>query len=107
MDVTCFLSNGICSVASSQLLIGLFRPVPQMPNDPLRLRAASYRKPRHALRLIPLEWSGMRFSVALLSVTIACSAAHAQWQMQDSNTTASLRAIDSVDGTIAWASGTG
>ena len=49
----------------------------------------------------------MRFSVALLSVTIACSAAHAQWQMQDSNTTASLRAIDSVDGTIAWASGTG
>jgi len=28
------------------------------------------------------------------------------WQMQDANTTASLRGIDSVDGTVAWASGT-
>jgi hypothetical protein len=29
------------------------------------------------------------------------------WQMQDSGTTAGLRGIDSVDGTVAWASGTG
>ena len=29
------------------------------------------------------------------------------WQMQDSTTTAGLRGIDSVDGTTAWASGTG
>ncbi|WP_420238683.1 hypothetical protein ACOBR2_03500 [Telmatobacter bradus] len=29
------------------------------------------------------------------------------WQMQDSGTNASLRGIESVDGTIAWASGTG
>ncbi|MGP8268668.1 MAG: WD40/YVTN/BNR-like repeat-containing protein [Terracidiphilus sp.] len=29
------------------------------------------------------------------------------WQMQDSDTTAGLRGIDSVDGKIAWASGTG
>jgi hypothetical protein len=28
------------------------------------------------------------------------------WQMQDSGTSASLRGIDSVDGTVAWASGT-
>src|SRR5580658_1396437 len=28
------------------------------------------------------------------------------WQMQDSGTTAGLRGIDSVDGTVAWASGT-
>jgi hypothetical protein len=28
------------------------------------------------------------------------------WQMQDSGSTASLRGIDSVDGTVAWASGT-
>jgi photosystem II stability/assembly factor-like uncharacterized protein len=28
------------------------------------------------------------------------------WQMQESRTTASLRGIDSVDGTVAWASGT-
>jgi photosystem II stability/assembly factor-like uncharacterized protein len=31
----------------------------------------------------------------------------AVWQMQDSGTTAGLRGIDSVDGTVAWASGTG
>jgi len=31
----------------------------------------------------------------------------APWQMQDSGTTAGLRGIDSVDGTVAWASGTG
>jgi photosystem II stability/assembly factor-like uncharacterized protein len=30
----------------------------------------------------------------------------AVWQMQDSGTTAGLRGIDSVDGTVAWASGT-
>jgi hypothetical protein len=29
------------------------------------------------------------------------------WQMQDSGTTAGLRGIDSVDGMVAWASGTG
>ncbi len=29
------------------------------------------------------------------------------WQMQDSGTTAGLRGIDSVDGKVAWASGTG
>ena len=29
------------------------------------------------------------------------------WQMQDSGTTAGLRGINSVDGTVAWASGTG
>ena len=29
------------------------------------------------------------------------------WQMQESGTTASLRGIDSVDGKIAWASGSG
>ena len=29
------------------------------------------------------------------------------WQMQDSGTTAGLRGIDSVDGNVAWASGTG
>jgi photosystem II stability/assembly factor-like uncharacterized protein len=29
------------------------------------------------------------------------------WQMQESGTTAGLRGIDSVDGAVAWASGTG
>jgi photosystem II stability/assembly factor-like uncharacterized protein len=34
-------------------------------------------------------------------------AAQTVWQMQESGTTAGLRGIDSVDGTVAWASGTG
>lgn len=37
----------------------------------------------------------------------AFSPAPTPWQMQDSGTPAGLRGIDSVDGTIAWASGTG
>jgi photosystem II stability/assembly factor-like uncharacterized protein len=44
------------------------------------------------------------------SVSCACVAAQPNggaWQMQDSGTTAGLRGIDSVDGTVAWASGTG
>jgi len=32
---------------------------------------------------------------------------HAPWQLQDSGSTASLRGIDSLNGTIAWASGSG
>ena len=35
------------------------------------------------------------------------SQAQQVWQMQNSTTNASLRGIDSVDGTVAWASGTG
>ena len=56
------------------------------------------------------------FVVAAASVAAAQSArptptqAQAQqsavWQMQDAGTTAGLRGIDSVDGTVAWASGT-
>jgi hypothetical protein len=53
--------------------------------------------------------------IALLSVFVAgvsCVGAAAQssesaWVMQESGTTAGLRGIDSVDGTVAWASGTG
>ncbi len=51
-----------------------------------------------------------RFAFLLLAVAALChaqSASTAPWQMQDPGTTAGLRGIDSVDGTIAWASGTG
>jgi photosystem II stability/assembly factor-like uncharacterized protein len=41
-----------------------------------------------------------------LSAQPAQSPSHLTWQMQDSGTTAGLRGIDSVDGKIAWASGT-
>jgi photosystem II stability/assembly factor-like uncharacterized protein len=46
----------------------------------------------------------------LFSIFVAAQSStpvNAPWQMQDSGTTASLRGIDSVDGTVAWASGTG
>jgi photosystem II stability/assembly factor-like uncharacterized protein len=41
---------------------------------------------------------------ALLVATVAT--AHAQWDLQDSYTTADLRGIDNVGGGVAWASGT-
>ncbi|MGA2809640.1 MAG: hypothetical protein ABSE87_16045 [Terracidiphilus sp.] len=46
--------------------------------------------------------------VAVVPITFAQSQSlpNSPWQMQDSGTTASLRGIDSVDGTVAWASGT-
>ncbi|MGA2674195.1 MAG: hypothetical protein ABSE99_13315 [Terracidiphilus sp.] len=45
--------------------------------------------------------------LAVASIAAAQSPAPTVWQMQDSGTTAGLRGIDSVNGTIAWASGTG
>jgi photosystem II stability/assembly factor-like uncharacterized protein len=46
----------------------------------------------------------------LLAASIAAAQSPAQsnpsWQMQDSGVTASLRGIDSIDGKLAWASGT-
>jgi photosystem II stability/assembly factor-like uncharacterized protein len=53
----------------------------------------------------------IRFALLLAVVPIAAAQTTAQtiapWQMQDSGSTASLRGIDSVNGTVAWASGTG
>jgi len=53
----------------------------------------------------------MRLTLLLTVSTFAAAQSSAPvktpWQMQDSGTTAGLRGIDSVDGTVAWASGTG
>jgi photosystem II stability/assembly factor-like uncharacterized protein len=54
-------------------------------------------------------------TLAAIALTLAGVVAQAQvasptsavWQVQDSGTTAGLRGIDSVDGKVAWASGTG
>src|SRR5271166_1230677 len=46
-------------------------------------------------------------AVSTFAVAQSSEPANTPWQMQESDTTASLRGIDSVDGTIAWASGTG
>jgi hypothetical protein len=40
------------------------------------------------------------------AMALAVGAAHAQWTLENSNSTASLRGIHSLDGGIAWASGT-
>ena len=48
----------------------------------------------------------MRFPVALLSVIIAFGSVQAQWQIQNSRTTASLRGIHALSSEVAWASGT-
>ena len=45
----------------------------------------------------------VRLAIILLLLTLASKA---QWEIQDSHTTASLRGIDNVGGGIAWASGT-
>jgi len=51
----------------------------------------------------------LRFALMLVSAGSLCVPGLAQqvWEMQESGTTAGLRGIDSVDGTVAWASGTG
>lgn len=42
----------------------------------------------------------------LLALSLLAVTAHAQFTLQTSNTTASLRGVESVDGHVAWASGT-
>ena len=46
-------------------------------------------------------------NVSAMAAAQPMPSAKAVWQMQDSGTTAGLRGIHSVDGTVAWASGTG
>lgn len=50
---------------------------------------------------------GMMLGVAMVAAQAGAVGQTAVWQMQESGTTAGLRGIDSVDGTVAWASGTG
>lgn len=47
------------------------------------------------------------FALAVLGTTLSVSQAPTPWVMQESGTAAGLRGIDSVDGKVAWASGTG
>lgn len=51
----------------------------------------------------------LRLMLMVVAAGVVCLPVRAQdvWQMQESGTTAGLRGIDSVDGTVAWASGTG
>lgn len=46
-------------------------------------------------------------ALPLFAAVLVSAQSAIPWQMQDSGTTAGLRGIHSVDGTVAWASGTG
>ena len=48
----------------------------------------------------------LRYFLILLFVPILSFPAHAQWDLQESHTTASLRGIHNLGGGVAWASGT-
>jgi photosystem II stability/assembly factor-like uncharacterized protein len=48
----------------------------------------------------------MRSCHLLLALTFAATQAHAQWDIEESHTTASLRGIHNVGAGVAWASGT-
>jgi hypothetical protein len=53
-----------------------------------------------------LDCVGMGRRIWLIGLTLAvCSGACAQWQLQDSHTTADLRGIHSIGNGVAWASG--
>ncbi len=56
------------------------------------------------MRLIPF---GLLLAAAAMAAAQSAPTAPAVWRLLDSGTTASLRGIDAVDGTVAWASGTG
>jgi photosystem II stability/assembly factor-like uncharacterized protein len=47
----------------------------------------------------------VRGVLGFLTVTLAFTALHAQWQMQDSHSTSSLRGIHAVNNSVAWATG--
>ncbi len=48
----------------------------------------------------------MKRMVWLLAFVFVSSSARAQWEIENSGTTADLRGIDNVGGGVAWASGT-
>jgi hypothetical protein len=49
----------------------------------------------------------LRISLAAVVLLLTATTVQAQWEIEDSHTTASLRGIHNVGGGVAWASGTG
>jgi hypothetical protein len=47
-----------------------------------------------------------RLAIFVAFLFLGWSEANAQWNIEESHTTASLRGIDNVGGGVAWASGT-
>ena len=61
--------------------------------------------PPHGGRISPSGYTQTHMR-SLLALSLLAATAHAQFTLQKSNTTASLRGVESVDGRVAWASGT-
>ena len=55
----------------------------------------------------PIRFGFLPIAITALSTVFCAGQPNIPWQMQDSGSTASLRGIHSVNGSIAWASGTG
>jgi hypothetical protein len=56
--------------------------------------------------MLPIDYARWCGGIAIALLLGIGSFAQAQWQMQSSGTHAGLRGIHSIDGTVAWASGT-
>src|ERR1700743_3360466 len=54
----------------------------------------------------PMRWLLLVASCAWVGLSVAAQE-NGPWEMQQSGTTAGLRGVDSIDGKIVWASGTG
>ena len=74
-------------------------------------------EPIHAARFLATAWMGesaapllyprpMQLRLLLLALSFAATAARAQFDIEESHTTASLRGIHNVGAGVAWASGT-
>ena len=72
--------------------------------DPIRTASAGRPGWRAILQPMRSLWIAVLVCTA---VTAPCAQSAGPWQLQDSGTKAGLRGIDSVDGVVAWASGTG
>jgi photosystem II stability/assembly factor-like uncharacterized protein len=58
-------------------------------------------------RVQALNWQGMRRLLLILGLlSVTSGSTYAQWDVENSGSTADLRGIDSVGGGVAWASGT-
>ena len=73
--------------------------------DPLSSSACPKARVAHPLQLYRKGWERISLPIAL-ALLLTPALTQAQWDIQDSHTTASLRGIANVGGGVAWASGT-
>jgi len=63
--------------------------------------------PTAILRGMQVRWLARVLVVTSFTTMVVSAQGNSPWVMQESGTTAGLRGIDTVDGKVAWASGTG